>query len=259
MRRVLAATLLFGGLCGVSSAADGKAVEAALAKWIGTAKDGWTPVAFAGLRSGMSAVEVGRQFPGADQLRGPFSKVRISGIAHVEQVQFDFLSKRPDGQKGLAHVILTLERGFGDDATNYDALVRALEGKFGPMRRGPSAVTKGFWMQRGRMAQLVHWGRGQDLQLSFDFPAGAAPAVAAVPAASVNALSSDAMCRAAEPLDARPILEAKAATMTGCIAAVKEKLKAERCVAGTASVPYRLQHWIAGRWSNGVRLVLSCR
>ena len=54
----------------LASAPDTKAVEAGLAQWIGTAKDGWTPVAFAALRSAMPPAEVGQHFPGAERLIG---------------------------------------------------------------------------------------------------------------------------------------------------------------------------------------------
>jgi hypothetical protein len=55
------------------------------------------------------------------------------------------------------------------------------------------------------------------------------------------------------------IVEAKAEGLSACNAALKEKLRAARCVPGAASVTYRLQQWGVGRWSNGVRLSLACR
>ena len=133
------------------------------------------------------------------------------------------------------------------------------------MRPGPNHLTKGFWMVRAqgqqRMAQLIDWGRGQDLQLSFDFPAGAATsgaAPAASPAVSTSVFHSSS-CRALEATGDKAIVEASAATLSACNAAVKEKLRAARCTSGVGSVTYRLQQWGVGRWSNGVRLSLSCR
>jgi len=263
---VVFALIAIGPDASAASAADAPAVEAALARWIGTAKDGWTPVAFAALRSAMSPAEVGKSFPGAERLIGNgASKVRISGISHVQEAQFDFLKSRTDGQKGLDHVILTFERGFFDDKPRYEALVRVLEAKFGPMRPGPSSLTKGFWMVRKdgqqRMAQLVEWGRGQDLQLSFDFPVVASPAGAAPAAPRVSSTSvfHSRSCRAVELTQDRTIVETSAATMSACNALVKDKLRAARCAAGVESVSYRLQQFVVGRWSNGARLTLSCR
>jgi hypothetical protein len=242
-----------------------------LTSWIGTAGDGFTPVAFAPLRLGMSPAEAGQHFPGAETLLGRTnaSKVRLSGIPYVQEAQFSFLGRRPDGQKGLEHVILTFERGAFDDAARRASLVRVLEAKFGPMKPGPNPLTKGFWMTRAggeeRVAQFIDWGSGQDLQLNFDLPSGGAPAAttaAAAPAPAKRVASTSvtqASCRAAEASQDVTIVEASAGSISACNAAVKEKLRGARCTSGVTSVPYRLQQWAVGRWSNGVRLSLSCR
>lgn len=257
-----------------TSAADAKAVESALTQWIGTSKDGWTPIRFAALRSGMLPAEVGQQFPGAEKLRGIASKVKVAGIPHVQEIQFNFLTTRPDGQKGLDGVILTFDRGFFDDKASYDALVRVLEAKYGPMRPGPNTLARGFWQYgasdkvRGSLpitAQLINWGPGQDLQLSFGLPAGPAQTgtvtAAPKPAASVDIFTTSS-CRAVEATEDKAdkvIAEASAASGSECRTALKEKLKAARCTGSTTQVTYRLQTWAVGRWSNGARLTLSCR
>lgn len=263
---VVLALLAGGGAAPAPSAADTQVVEAALTQWIGTAKDGWMPLGFAALRSAMSPAEVGQHFPGAEKPIGNIaSKVRISGIPYVQEVQFNFLKSRPDGQRGLAHVTLTFERGFLDDKLRYEALVRVLEAKFGPMRPGPTPFTKGFWMVRTqgrqRTAQFTDYGRGHDSQLSFDVPAGDATPVTA-PAASRVASTSifhSSSCRAVEATEDKAIVEAVAANPSECNTALEQKLKAARCTSGVESVTYRLQSWAVGRWSRGVRLSLSCR
>jgi len=248
-----------------AAGADTKAVEAGLTQWIGTAKDGWTPVAFVALRRGMSPAEVGAHFAGAERVIGnTASKVRVSGVPYLQEAQFQFLKTRPDGQNGLGQVILTLERGFFDPRDRYETLVRVLESKFGPMPPGPNALTKGFWRTRtqgeSRMAQLIHWGPGQDLQLSFDLPAGAAPpgpVSTASPVASTSVFGSWS-CRAVEATQDKVMLEATAANRSACAVGLKDKLRAARCTSGVREVAYRLQNWAVGRWSNGVRLSLTC-
>jgi hypothetical protein len=263
---VVAVLLVVGPWGPVASAADPAAVEAGLTRWIGTAKDGWTPVAFAALRAGMLPAEVGQHFPGAEKTRAQISQVRVTGLPHLSVVAFTFMQTRPDGQKGLSFAIVTFERGFFDDKPRYEAMVRVLEAKYGPMRQGPSKQTKGFWQLRARgderFAQFIDWGRGQDVQLSFDFPADAAPAPEApapVPPATSDAQSSAWTCRAVDVAAGNPLAETSGANMSGCTAAVREKLQQARCTGSDASVTYRLQHWIGGRWTRGVQMSLRCR
>jgi hypothetical protein len=118
------------------------------------------------------------------------------------------------------------------------------------------------------MAQFVDWGRGQDLQLSFDFAAGPTPAAAASaatrkpaasPAVTSTSIFHSSSCRAAEVTEEQAIVEASAATLSACKAALQEKLRASRCTQGVESTSYRLQQWAVGRWSHGVRLTLRCR
>jgi hypothetical protein len=66
-------------------------------------------------------------------------------------------------------------------------------------------------------------------------------------------------CKAVDPADNKDIAEASAPRLTQCMTALKEKVKATRCSAGTDKTEYLHQNWVVNAWSKPTKATVICK
>jgi hypothetical protein len=88
---------------------------------------------------------------------------------------------------------------------------------------------------------------------------GASGAKARSADSAAGKTAAERKCKAVDPADSKDIAEASAAKITECTVALKDKVKAARCAAGTEKVEYLSQTEFAGKWSKGVKISLACK
>lgn len=108
-----------------------QAAEADLTKVIGTKKDGWTPVAFAKLKKGMTPAEVAKLFPGADKV-SKFGFVTVASSSPVApELEFYFAK---DKKTNEPTELRSAKIHFAASVV-YEELVKVCEAKFGKVKK----------------------------------------------------------------------------------------------------------------------------
>lgn len=160
--------LLF--VSGSALAAPPKLDEAAWTAVFGTAADGPSPTFIKGLHEDMSPAEAGAVFKGAEKpSKFGFAKLTVKGVPGVKKMEIYFAKDKETKKVPtfLKSVTLTLDAAVLKDAAAYEALIKVLTAKYGPIKKAEDVPNyKVTWALKSmRVAQV--WKIGRDLTFKF--------------------------------------------------------------------------------------------
>lgn len=164
----LTLALLF--VSGGAIAAPPKLDEAAWTAVFGTAADGPSPTIIKGLREDMSPTEAGAVFKGAEKpSKFGFAKLTVKGVPGVAKMEIYFAKDKETKKVPtfLKSVTLTLDASVLKDPAVYEALVKVLTAKYGPVKKAEDVANyKITWAVKSLGVAQV-WKIGRDLTFKF--------------------------------------------------------------------------------------------